>query len=90
MDNTCVMCGRVLATECGSMICTKCQKGDYPKGPLCPSCGTALETMNTSRYETTDGFGYSTIYHCNHCGSDWEKDEEFVAQPVKFTRKFWG
>ena len=90
MDNTCVMCGTELSTECGSMICPKCQKGDFPKNPPCPSCGTVLEIMNTSRYETIDGFGYSTIYHCNQCGDDWEREEEFVAKPVIFKRKFWG
>lgn len=90
MTDICVMCGAELPTECNSMVCTKCQQGDYPKGPLCPNCGTALETMAMSKYETTDGFGYSTVYHCNQCGNDWEKEEEYVAKPVKFVRKFWG
>ena len=90
MNNTCVMCGADLPTECNSMVCPKCQRGDYPKGPLCPTCGTILETMDISRYETTDGFGYSTIYHCNHCDNDWEKEEEFVTKPIIFKRKYWG
>ena len=90
MVDICVMCGRELATECGSMVCTKCQQGDHPKPPLCLSCGTRLEVMDVSRYKTSDGFGYSTIYHCNHCGDDWEREEEYIAKPIKFPRKFWG
>ena len=90
MDNTCVMCGAKLPTECNSMVCSKCQRGDYPKNPLCPTCGEELETMDTDRYETSDGFGYSTTYHCNHCHNDWEKEEEYIAKPIKFVRKFWG
>ena len=90
MGDTCVMCGSELFTESNSMICSKCQKGDYLEGPLCPTCGTTLETMNTSRYETVDGFGYSTIYHCNNCHNDWEKEAEYVAKPVIFKRKYWG
>ena len=90
MDNTCVMCGAKLPTECNSMVCPKCQSGEYPKNPLCPTCGEELETMNTSRYETSDGFGYSTLYHCNNCGNDWEKEEEYTVKPVKIVKKFWG
>ena len=69
---------------------SKCAKGECLKNPLCPSCGAVLETMDTSRYETTDGFGYSTIYHCNCCHNDWEKEEEYIARPVIFKRKYWG
>ena len=90
MDSTCVMCGRELATESGSMVCPRCQQGDYIKNPLCPNCGTTLETMNISKYETIEGFGYSTLYHCNCCSNDWEKEEEYHALPVVFKRKCWG
>ena len=90
MDNTCVMCGSKLPTECNSMVCSRCQKEDYPKNPLCPTCGEELEIMNISRYTTVDGFIYSTIYRCGQCGNDWEKEEEYIAKPIRFTRKFWG
>lgn len=90
MDNICVMCGRELPTECDSMICNKCQKGNNHVRPRCYDCGERLELINISRYNTTDGFGYSTIYHCNSCHADWEQEEEYISQPIKFKRKFWG
>ena len=90
MDNTCVMCGQELPTECNSMVCSNCQRGDTPKSPLCLNCGAALEIMNISRCTTTEGFIYSTIYHCNQCGNDWEKEEEYIAKPTIFQRKYWG
>jgi hypothetical protein len=46
--------------------------------------------MSSHWYSTCDGHARNTIFHCEVCGSDWEKDEEFIAQPVKFNRKFWG
>jgi transcription elongation factor Elf1 len=56
----------------------------------CPECGAVLEIMSCHWYNTIDGHAKNTIFHCNACHNDWEKDEEYVAQPVKFSRKFWG
>ena len=90
MDNVCVACGAELPTECGTMICNQCKSKLSNSGVLCPSCGSSLEIMDTSRYNTSDGFGYSTLFHCYNCDSDWEREEEYTAKPVKFQRKYWG
>lgn len=66
------------------------ENGGSNDGVLCPECGAVLEVMICHWYNTIDGHARNTIFHCNVCHNDWEKDEEYVAQPVKFTRKFWG
>ena len=91
MNNTCVMCGNPAELPEDTWICPKCQRGAYPTGKVrCPNCGCPLEVMDTTRYNTSDGFVYSTLYHCNECHTDWEKEEEYVCKPVIFKRKFWG
>lgn len=57
---------------------------------LCLECGSVLEVMSSHWYNTLDGHAKNTVFHCNFCHSDWEKDEEYTAKPVKFSRKFWG
>jgi transposase-like protein len=90
MNNTCVSCGAKLPTEYPSMLCKRCEMECADNNPLCPSCGDTLELMNVSNYNTSDGFGYSSLFHCRQCHSDWEKEEEYTAKPVRFIRKFWG
>ena len=87
MDNTCVACGNPMELPEDTQLCQKCQK---EAGAYCPSCNSVLEVMNISKYLTVDGFGYSTLFHCNTCHNDWEKEAEYVAKPVQFKRKFWG
>lgn len=57
---------------------------------LCPNCGSTLEVMSSHWYNTNEGHARNTVFHCNNCSLDWEKDEEYVAKPVQFKRKFWG
>ena len=90
MTNTCVMCGDPTELPEGTDVCHRCQRGEYTTGVRCPNCGTILEVMDRSTYKTSEGFGYSTLYHCNHCHNDWEKEEEFIAKPIVFKRKYWG
>ena len=90
MDNVCVACGAELPTEYGSMICKQCESSLFNSIVLCPSCGSHLEIIQKSTYNTSDGFGYSTLFHCSRCRSDWEREEEYLAKPVKFRRKYWG
>ena len=92
MSNTCVCCGRDIPE--GTQFCHSC---DILASKNCPTCSSVLELMNKSKYITEEGFGYSTIFHCNSCHEDWELEEEYAAQPIKysplppvFKRKFWG
>lgn len=84
----CVMCGEIVPE--GSQVCLNCKSRDTNEMVRCYDCGSLLEVMSCHWYNTDNGHARNTIFHCNCCGSDWEKDEEFVAKPVKFTRKFWG
>ena len=88
MENICVCCGEIIPE--GRQVCYRCEHGGNNTGVLCPECGAVLEIMSCHWYNTIYGHAHNTIYHCNMCHNDWEKDEEYVAQPVKFTRKFWG
>ena len=90
MRNTCVACGNPAELPEGTEICLDCQKQIQDSEVLCPNCGSMLEIMNNSRYNTAGGFGYSTLFHCNQCYNDWEKEEEYIAKPVVFKRKYWG
>ena len=88
MVDTCVCCGDIVPE--GRQVCYRCEHGDNNDGALCPECGAVLEIMSCHWYNTIGGHARNTIFHCNVCHNDWEKDEEYVVQPVKFTRKFWG
>lgn len=88
MFNTCVCCGNIIPE--GRQVCYQCENGGGNDGVLCPECGAVLEIMSCHWYNTIDGHAKNTIFHCNACHNDWEKNEEYVAQPVKFSRKFWG
>jgi predicted amidophosphoribosyltransferase len=88
MVDRCVICGATVPE--GTMVCKRCENGSSNDRVLCPQCGTVLEPMSSHWYNTCDGHARNTVFHCNTCQSDWEKDEEFIAKPVKFTRKFWG
>lgn len=88
MVDRCVICGDIVPE--GTQVCRRCENSSSNDGVLCPQCGHVLELMSSHWYNTRDGHARNTVFHCNTCGSDWEEDEEFIAQPVKFTRKFWG
>ena len=88
MVDTCVCCGAIIPE--GRHVCQNCENAEDNSGVLCPTCGTVLEVMNSSWYFTDDGIGCSTLFHCNACHNDWEKEAEYTAKPVKFTRKYWG
>lgn len=88
MVDTCVMCGDIVPE--GTQVCKRCENGSSNDGVSCPDCKAILEIMSSHWYNTCDGHACNTVFHCNACQSDWEKDEEFVARPVKFNRKFWG
>lgn len=90
MLNTCVMCGDLTELPEGTHVCHRCEKGRASADIRCPQCGSALELMSSHWYNTCNGHARNTVFHCCACKSDWEEDEEFVAQPMKFTRKFWG
>lgn len=87
MVDRCIMCGDIVPES--RQVCWQCENSSNDK-VLCPQCGAGLELMSSHWYNTCDGHARSTIFHCESCQSDWEKDEEFIAKPVKFTRKFWG
>lgn len=87
-DNTCVMCGRELPTECGSMVCNKCR--NEKKHKLCPSCGSDTEIISEEVYETSDGIRKSVVYHCYNCYQDWEQEISYIEQCSVFHKKFWG
>jgi len=88
MVDRCVMCGDIIPE--GSQICKRCENNDSCAYTMCPSCGSPLERMSYHWYNTGRGHAKNTVFHCNTCYLDWEKDEEYIAQPVKFTRKIWG
>lgn len=90
MRNICVSCGNPTELPEGTEICLDCQRTLHTSDVICPNCGSGLEIMSKSKYNTVDGFGYSTIFHCNHCQNDWEKEEEYIAKPILFKRKYWG
>lgn len=86
MENTCVCCGAIIPE--GRRVHYRCEYGENNVGILCPECGAILEIMNCHWYSTSDGHARNTLFHCNVCHNDWERDEEYIALPVKFTRKF--
>ena len=88
MEDTCVCCGRVIPE--GSHVCYRCKNGSGNDSVLCPTCGAVLEVMNSSWWNTSEGICCSTVFHCNTCHNDWEKEAEYIAKPVIFKRKFWG
>ena len=88
MIDRCVCCGDIIPE--GRQVCSTCEKHFDNPATHCPDCEAPLIVMNTSRYFTDDGFGYSTLFHCTICHSDWEKESEYIAKPVQFKRKFWG
>lgn len=90
MYDVCVCCGRELPTECGSLICKQCENEANSDSIVCPSCKSKLEVMTAHWWNTDTGICKSTIFHCDYCGDDWEKEEEYVAKPVVFKRKYWG
>ncbi len=90
MDNTCVCCGAALPTESCSHVCKKCENLDGDHHVPCLNCGEPLSVINYHWYKTVAGHAKNTVFHCESCRLDWEKDEEFIAQPIKFKRKFWG
>lgn len=88
MVDRCVVCGELVPE--GRQVCLRCENAGDSAGVRCPTCGSTLELMDSSWYFTGDGFGCSTIFHCNVCHNDWEKEAEYVAKPVEFKRKYWG
>lgn len=88
MIDTCVCCGDVVPE--GRQVCVRCENGRSNNGVICPECGSLLEVMDLSWWNTCDGICKSTLFHCNVCHSDWEKEAKYIAQPVEFKRKFWG
>ena len=87
MVDRCVCCGDLIPE--GRQVCLNCENGDQ-SGVRCLTCGTTLEVMDSSWSFTDKGIMCSTIFHCNVCHNDWEKEAEYVAKPVRFVRKFWG
>ena len=88
MANTCVCCDAVIPE--GTQFCRSCENSSSNDRVLCPQCGSVLELISSHWYNTCYGHARNTVFHCNICLRDWEKDEEYVAKHVKFNRKFWG
>jgi len=84
MINTCVYCGDIIPK--GMETCPIC----FNRGVVCPKCGDTLEVMDTSNCIIDDKLTLCTLYHCNSCHLDWEREANYIGEPVKFTRKFWG
>lgn len=98
----CVMCGRVLPTESNSMVCRTCRltaNCDFIKFN-CPECGKPLTVYSTEVVEhrpaKCDAWSYlevDLIYHCNHCGCDWDSlyvSEWGDSSQTKPHRHYWG
>ena len=84
MINTCIYCGDIIPE--GTQVCPNCLND----GVLCPECGSVLEVMDVSQCIIDNKFMLCTLYHCNNCHLDWEREANYIGEPVKFTRKFWG
>lgn len=84
MVDICVCCGDIVPE--GTHVCPHCLNG----GVSCPNCGKKLEIMNTSTCIINGKLTLCTLYHCNNCHLDWERETNYIGEPIKFTRKFWG
>lgn len=98
----CVMCGRVLPTECGSQVCKTCELTagiKFMDFLRCPVCGERLELWSKEVIKHIpakgDQFPYlaiDLIYHCE-CGLDWDSQytQEFGDEgQTRLTRHYWG
>ena len=101
MTELCVMCGRVLPTENGSMVCRTCAltSGCTFMKFNCPDCGKPMEiwskeivTHRPASYDSHQYLSVDLIYHCE-CGNDWDShyvsDWGDVSQSAP-TRHYWG
>lgn len=88
MVDRCVCCGNIIPE--GRQLCPNCQAYEENQAVRCPGCGALLEVISSHWYSTCSGHAKNTVFHCNVCSNDWEKDEEYFTGPVKFQRKFWG
>lgn len=84
MVDTCVSCGDIIPE--GIQVCPNC----FNSGVICPECGNKLDVMHTSMCIIDGKLVVCTLYHCRSCRLDWEREVNYVSEPVKFTRKFWG
>lgn len=84
MVNTCVCCGEIIPE--GTQVCYSCLNG----GVKCPECGSILRVMHSGYNVTADDITWYTLFHCEKCLSDWEKEAKYIGQPVEFKRKYWG
>ena len=103
MADLCVMCGAVLPTESGDMVCRTCKLTSGIKFMdflRCPVCGERLElwSKHVTRYIPAqyDAFPYlevDLIYHCEGCGCDWDSQytQEFGDESqTGLKRHYWG
>lgn len=100
----CVMCGAVLPDESNSHVCKTCVLTTSVQfmNFTCPECGKKLKLMSkyVTHYRPATRCGnyavmsVDLIYHCDHCGSDWDSeynsDEWSDETQSKLTRHFWG
>ena len=86
MVDTCVCCGEIIPED--SHYCRRCANDG--NGVKCPQCGSSLKVMHSGFNITDTDITWETLFHCEDCGSDWEKQAKYLGQPVEFKRKFWG
>ena len=86
MVNTCVCCGDIVPE--GTQVCYRCS--NVEPGAKCPECGSILRVMYSGYNITENAITGYTLFHCEKCLSDWEKESKYIGQPVVLKRKFWG
>ena len=88
MVDRCVMCNAIVPE--GTHTCLSCQNSSSSAAISCPDCGAVLKVIHANWSYTTTGILHSSIFHCNCCHSDYEKEIEYVRKPERFHKKFWG